>query len=51
MTTVNTFKIVFDVVINYEDRFWDDCIDNYRIMYWALDNIAIQVNPRERDNG
>lgn len=51
MSKVNVFKVNLDLFLNYDDKFWDNCIDNYRIMYWATNSLVIQVNPLERDNG
>lgn len=43
-----SFRITLDLLLNQDDTFWDHCIDNFCIMYWATDNVVIQVNPMPR---
>lgn len=49
MPKSNSFKLHFDIIFHYDDKFWDDCLQYYRIMYWATDSLAIQINPVEQN--
>lgn len=48
MSQPTSFKLHFDLIFHYDDRFWDDCLEYYSIMYWATDSIVLRINPVEQ---